>query len=430
MPLRIPVLFLLLFALMPATTIAQQASDPFCQNFIDRAFSQTGNSCANLDSENACYAYGDVSVTFYQDGVTQIELEDVFTQISDRVVFFDTEDLLTLESVAPDAFRRGLTVDDTDWGMAVLRVRANLPQQLEQDTAVYIVFGGARIESGVFPEDALVLGNPVAVVANNATLFSSPPGLDYMVQSEEIVTLGGASDFEADGQSADGQWVRVFYRYEREYGDRVTAWVSVDALSDADLVADLPVIAPDTRTHMQSVYLTNVLTRPACEDLPPPSLLVQGPENIETDVFVNDVPIRVTSTAFLQQISANRMRIAAVSGIVILFPETDDEIVLLPGFSIVIVLDDIQSLGIDGEANGLTFLRIEGVPAVFLPVSSLGRLPSNILNYFVQSPTEVCASTIGGVVCTIQIPFRELQRIAPLCEAGVIPEEVCDRFGF
>jgi hypothetical protein len=421
-------LFVLLMT--PVLAFGQGASD-FCENFIDQAFSEFGNNCANIEDQNACYGYGDVQATFFEDGQANLELEDLFQNPSERVSLIDPDEVLTLEDLEPAQFQRRNTIEDTEWGIAMMSVRNNLPQQLDANTAIYILFGGTRIENGVLPDDAFLLPEPVSISTTDATVFGSPQGLNYIVPSDQLETISGVRQFEADAQSPDGQWVRVFYTYERTYGERTTAWIQVADIDDSDAVSDLPVLGPDDFAPMQDLYLTSIFNDPSCQEVPPPGLLVQGPDEIETDFEVNNEQIRVTSTAFIEHISPRRMRVSTISGFSLLNPDTPDEIVIPAGFSKVLCLTPLQDLGIDNLENDREIDEDcpEGPPEPYF-VAGLDGLPDNLLNYAYGLPEEVCASGIGGVVCTIQLPPPAEQRIRERCEAGVIPENVCERFGF
>lgn len=438
--LLISCFFALIFG--PIIVFGQNTAE-LCQAFINEAFRDLGNNCANLDSNELCYGYGnfgEVTTTFYVDGEPQVVREDVFTDPSDRLSLIEQNDLQTVESITTEEFfldRNNNGVDDNRWGVAVQEVRANLPQQLNQNTAIFVLFGGARIENGVFPEDALMLlDEPVDIIANpNAPLFGSPEGLGYVLPSDQVGTVSGS--LEADGISPDGAWLRVFFLYEREFGERATAWIRVADLEEAEGIDGLPVIGPDTYTPMQSLFLSNIFNDPICDDVPAPGLLVQGPDEIETDFMVNNLPIRVTSTTFVEQISARRMRISAVSGITVLFPDMGGQEVIAPGFSRVICLTEEQDLGIDGLENDREFDPNcpEGGPDA-LPrgqfdfLNAFQGLPDNILNYAILNLGLSCPSGIGAPDCTIQLPPQAAAKIQQLCAQGKIPANVCAKFGF
>jgi hypothetical protein len=316
-------------------------------------------------------------------------------------------------------------------------VRGNLPRQLEQDSAVYILFGGSRIENGIYPDDALVLPEEPVRVETDGTIkvYGAPLGMVYWVPSDEVGTASGT--LEADGISPDGQWVRIFYMYQREFGERADAWVRVSDLNQSEGIDTLPEIGPDSYTTMQRLFLSNIFIDPLCENVPAPGLLVQGPAAIEFDFWINNLPSRVTSTAYFEQIAPRAMRITALSGFTILWPDTGDEIVIPAGFHRIVCLTPLMDLGIDSLTNDRQ-LDINCGEGRFgaLGGADIGRLQSfeslegNTLNYTLGDvPEETCPSGIGEPECTLQVESETLGRIQGQCELGNLTQDVCQRYG-
>lgn len=431
--IRSVLLFGFIFLITPIVVLGQN-TEALCRAFANQAFRDLGNNCANLSAGEACYAYGnfgEVTATFYSDGVSQVVRESMFNEPSERVSLINPGELETLETLNAEEFFLDIDNDRDDenrWGVALLEVSANLPRQLEQNTAVYILFGGARLENGVLPQDALVLSEVVSVDVNDgSSIYGSPEGLGYSVPDVVVGTANGA--LEADGISPDGNWVRVFYRYDRDFGERATAWVKVEDLAETERLDTLPVIRSDTFTTMQKFFLINNFTTPVCEDIPAPGLLVQGPGELETDFMINNMPVRVTSTAYFRQIAPTRLQVTALSGFTVLFPDTVDEEVIPEGFARTVCLSEELDLGIDGQ---ITDREVDSncPESDLTPNLGLGgfeRLPNNLLNYGISLPREVCPSGVGNVEC--QIVPNPNARIPERCAAGQLPQAVCQRFG-
>lgn len=434
-------IFSIFVLLLAPTMVFGQNIEALCRTFINEAYRDLGTNCANLNNNEVCYGlgnFGEITTTFYVDGQTQVIREDIFVEPSERISLIDQEEIESLESITTEEFfldRDNDTEDEDRWGVSTLAIRANLPQQLEQNNAYYILFGGSRIENGVLPEDALtLLEEPIVVVANtNTALFGSPVGLGYTVPSVQVGAVTG--NLQADGISPGGNWLRVFFLYDRDFGERATAWVQVADLEESEGIETLPVIGPDTYTPMQLLFLTNIFNDPICDNVPAPGLMIQGPQEIETDVMVNNVPIRVTSTAFIEQLSARLMRVTAVSGFTILFPDTGQQDILPAGYTRVLCLTpDESSLGIDELENDRELdLDCDEDGAHILElglINSFTRLPGNIINYSPPRLNIICPSGVGAPECTIQLPPNASGRIEQLCADGVLPANVCRRFGF
>jgi hypothetical protein len=436
--------YLLLFLFLLLTTpmvVLGQNTEELCRAFINRAFGDLGNNCANLATDEVCYGYGnfgEVTSTFYVDGTNSVVREDIFTEPSERMPLLNMDENTTLETLVTEDLtldRDNDSEDESRWGLAMLEVPANLPQQADKNSAVYVVFGGARLENAVLPEDAVTLNEDALIVTanDNSSLFASPVGLNYPVPAEELGTVSG--ELEADAISPDGNWLRIFFTYERRFGERTTAWIQLEDLEEPEGLESLPVLGPESYTPMQSFYLGNSFTQPECEQVPAAGVLVQGPDEIETDFTINNMPVRVTSTAYFRQLSANRFQVFALTGFTVLFPDTADESVLPEGFTQVLCLAEAQNLGIDGQDNdsaieldcpeegprALTELELAGL-------ASFETLPENTLNYVINLPTIVCPSGIGTALCII-VPASPA-RIEAKCEEGILPEDVCAKFGF
>jgi hypothetical protein len=439
---RIRSLVLLSFlTLFSPIIVFGQNTEQLCRAFINRAFGDMANNCANLAADEACYAYGnfgEVISTFYVDGTARVVQEDVFVEASERVSLLDMEELTSLESLETGEFVLDSDRDSEDenqWGLALLEVPANLPQQFEQNAAVYLVLGGARIENAVYPENSIKLNDAPVVVSVNAdtSVFGSPDGLAYPIPDDVIGTASGT--LEADGISPDGNWLRVFFSYERQFGARTTAWIRVEDLVEAGDFEALPVMGPESNTAMQSFYLSNSFSRPECAQVPAAGLLVQGPGEIETDFTLNNMPVRVTSTAYFRQVSEQRLQVFALTGFTILFPDSDDASVIPEGFTQVLCLTEEQDLGIDGQINdrAIDSNCPEGGPRSMTGdelagLAGFANLPNNILNYAIVLPRVICPSGVGTPDCFIVPASRA--RIEIKCEEGRLPEAVCERFNF
>lgn len=187
---------------------------------------------------------------------------------------------------------------------------------------------------------------------------------------------------EADGVTPDGQWVRVLHLDG-------AAWALRAALdAEADL-SNLPVITRDSRTPMQSFRFTTGTDRSGCLSVPPPVLVVQGPEDFPVDITANGVDIRIQSTIFLRTLPGNVMQIIAGSGGAVLYPNTANKVFLSPAVSVLIPLGD------DGFAADLYSQWRMLVGDEIDPYAALENVPSNIWNYPYVHPTLIVPSGIG-----------------------------------
>lgn len=398
-------------------TAAQRSAD--CPAIVQQAFEELANNCAIPQRSSTCYGF---------PGVTALNVADLpvenFSKPSDRA------DLLNLQEVQSTP----LNVAEGEWGIAVTNIQANLPVGLPGQGGVFISMGDVRLESGVPADEALILPKSALSLTTKtaAEIYSAPPGFGEV---EEVVgaTASGVT-LAADGISPDGEWARVFFTYQTPLALSASGWVHLSAFPEAVDVSSLPTIHPDSLTPMQKFYLLNGTEAPPCVEAAPSMLYVQGPEEIELDFVVNDMPIRVSSTALIRLLPpGNIMQVIALSGIIILNPDGDEPILLAPGFFSVIVLDDVQNLGVDGRANDLTFgpgarwsapALMNPAELVLLGEALNDNIPENLQYYEVDVPILICASGVGEPQCEVQQPVSSA-RISALCALGVLPPGLC-----
>ena len=423
-----------LFGMLVLAPIAVmgQSTDELCEEFINVVFPEIATTCANLGVASSCLGYGEINPTFYQDGQPLQELPELFE--TGQTPSLEGDEGIVQESFEAQLFQLNReNVLESEWGVALQEVRANLPTQ-EDDTALFVLYGGARLENDILPEDAVVLPDePVAVSYDRVNVFSSPPELGYTVESEQIETLSGGGELEADAISPDGAWLRVFFPYDREFGERLTAWVSVDELTDVAGIEDLPILGPEDYTTMQKFYLENPLIVPGCEIVPPPGVLIQGPDRTEVDLIVNDLPFRVTSTAFIRRVSDENfiLEVTSVVGITVIYPETENEIVVVEGESEYFCQTPLESFGINTLPDDRQVTeRCEGESDILDRLQGLEGFPENILNYPIEVPVRVCFSGVGGPVCEVR--YVSVDRLTDLCESDafadvdVQPADICE----
>jgi hypothetical protein len=405
----------LAFVIAPVATLAYFVSE--CEELTTAALSQFDNACANLGENRACFGYQSAEALL----IGESSAFETFSQPGHQL---DLTQVSIVHTLAPNLSQDSL-------GMASLNVQANLPLGLPGRDAVYVLMGDVEIENGVKPDEALILGDgPLMIHAiTNADLFGEPA-----MGGERVGQVAAGTALAADGVSADGQWLRVYFEYEREYSTRADAWVNKSALDDVVDISGLPVIEEDSRTPMQSFYLRNGLTETDCSEQAPSLLLIQGPEDIETDITVNNVDVRISSSIAIRILPpGNIMRLIALSGIATINFGCPNPLIVPAGYLSEITLNGGLNLGLDSQANDsqapdcadwstprqLTLQEL-------LSLSGLQNVPFNILHYRLVLPSIVCPSGVGQAVCRIIFNRpRLIQRLNRLCERRRLPEFIC-----
>ena len=172
--------------------VAAQPGSQDCPAFVSQAMAQLDDQCGDMPRNAACYGYYRVSAEF-----SEAVDSSVFSQPSDRV------ELTTLSSIATAP----LDAATGEWGIAVLSVQANIPNSLPGQAVKFILMGDAQLQNAVMADTALIPVDPVPLtLSDRANLRSSPsPNANVLATVEPDVVL------EADGISADGAWLWVFY---------------------------------------------------------------------------------------------------------------------------------------------------------------------------------------------------------------------------
>ncbi|MEO1287983.1 MAG: hypothetical protein AAFV93_09445 [Chloroflexota bacterium] len=342
-----------IITLMSVIVVAAQGAT--CAGLLEDALIAVEDNCIGAGRNQVCYGYDSVSASF----VTDVS-EDFFTQPSDLSAL---EDLETIQTAALD-------VANDIWGVALMNIQADLPNTLPGQYVTFVILGDVEVGNTV--EEAFEPSDGVEVVISSpaGANIRSGAGLNFNV-------IGGAAPdavLLADGVSPDGDWFRVAY-------DERVAWVNRTVIDDtAEGLDELPTLTNELQTPMQSFYLRTGIGQPECEDVPDDVLLVQGPEEIEVNISVNGVDIRIGSTVALRFVENENgeivMQIISVSGNIVV-----DGVPMLPG--------QVINYGVEEGPDSLPVVTDEPTAPEFLEefgaeFCTVERLPVSLLNYQVE----------------------------------------------
>lgn len=335
-----------------------------CPALIETALALTDRSCTGMNRNQACY------------GHAQLEAEAQFGTL-DFEMTGDRADLTALRSLRVSA----LDVANGLWGVAMLKVNARLINADLPEPVTFLLFGDSAIETRV-----LVDSVPVTVNSARNINLRLAPSTDGFV----LATLTRGATATARGQLADGSWVYV----ETETGQR--GWVISGALASDTNLNGLSVLQPENAYFgaMQAFTLQTGEAGTLCGSLPENGLLVQTPDGIaEVSLWINEVKVRLGSTAYITAQPGANMTIAMLEGHaeVEAFGVTSTAVA---GAQITIPLDD------DGMASGPPSAPapIAADTLDALPVTLLEREipPLNTLTTFVPSAEELGQNGAGS----------------------------------
>jgi|GEM_PF-2353216 len=455
------VTFLLVLGSIVVT--AQDNVEATCQDFIEVAFEEFGQNCAGLENNSICYGFGTVNTTFANDetnGIPSTDL-DILTVVGNQSLLFDADNNQVVESIqtaplrpitgivndtleaTPDVEATAEPESATDvelWGLSLVYTSGNIPKQLDEPGIRIMVIGDVRIENAVPINKTFIPDTIIEVTVEGADLFTAPP--DYRIPSTVIETVSG--EFEADAISPDGEWVRVFYLYERSYALRATAWLQTESLLDNPNLGDLPTLGADYGTPMQELFLSMESNPDDCDGEQTSGILIQGVDGIETDIRINNLPLRLTSSVFIQIVEDDIFNMVTLDGIISILPDTEAEVFLIPGFladyDASFCLDEEESLGIDQESNDQSVIACldDSLPIIEPRIlnndeleqyGTFTSLPNNITKS-VSSITVITPSGEGDAMAQIITSDETgMNRVNEYCISGSLPDYICDSTG-
>jgi hypothetical protein len=319
---------------------------------VERALEEISDNCANLERNAACYGFNRVDATF----VDEIA-DDYFSLPADRA---GLKTLNTIQNAPMD-------VDLEHWGITVMSVQANVPNSLPGQAVVFMLLGDVEVENAVSPDQVFEgLETPISVTTLTASNLRSFPSLNANVVS----SVGVGTILDADGISADQGWLRVVV-------STGPAWISRQLVQDVAALSDLPTITSENRSPMQAFYFSTGFGQPNCEESPPSTLVVQGPNSVIVDITANGADISIGSTIALRTLENGVLQLVVLSG-----EATVGGITIPAGFTISIQLseDGTEVIGAWFDWRPLTAEEL----AEFQP---LENIPANLLNYPIILPT-------------------------------------------
>lgn len=300
--------------LLTSTVAAQDTSvDGACPALVQRAITEIGNNCNNLDRNSACYGYDRVNAVFNDEVPTGF-----FTQPSDRTELNRVQSLTT----------NVLDLENEIWGVAVLNVQANIPNTLPGQAVTFVLMGDSTMQNAVSSDVVQPYIVPVAL-----TLEADVEGFSVPDRNASVVaTIPTGTQVLADAKDEIG-WLRVVF-------NDLPMWIrGEDAPQTLGLDA-LPILTGEPVTPMQAFYFETGVGQPACNEAPN-VITVQSPDNIEVVLNVNGVDVSIGSTISMQSTSDSTATFSVHEGHLEVL---DDGTMVTTGESMDVMLDDTGNI--------------------------------------------------------------------------------------
>ncbi|MFN8379781.1 MAG: hypothetical protein U0452_14030 [Anaerolineae bacterium] len=332
----------ILLILLAGAVVAQVAAPAACPALVVQALRTVNNLCEGQGRNSACYGNYLVEAQLAAD-----QPADLFAAQGDIAAL----NALTSLKTAP------LNVDLSEWGVSLLSVQANIPNSLPGQNALFMLIGGAEIESAV-PENGYfeAAATPLALHAIVDAVVRERP--DESEAISRSVIPGDA--LLADARS--GEYVRVVA------GDQF-GWIRTDQTDAASAaVMSLPEFTQGASfTPMQAFYLRTGIGQPLCSQAPS-ALVVQGPQGLHVNIEANGADITLGSTILLRSYSVEEalqaglpivgsdetgglLELSVIDGRAIVRQKDGTLLYINEGSQSFICLDNPANRGADGQSN-------------------------------------------------------------------------------
>ncbi|GIK63997.1 MAG: hypothetical protein BroJett018_17910 [Chloroflexota bacterium] len=244
----------------PPTTYAQNAA---CDPLVQEALQKVANTCLNLGRNEICYGYQNISAILRDPSLT-------FESEGDIVGVDQVETLIT----------RPIDPNTGEWGIAMMRLQANLPNDSDGYVTV-LVFGGTEINNQV-----QLASNNAACQATNNTSESlnirSGPGTNF----PGVDIFDSGATLPVDGRNEAGDWLHI-----------PNGWISASLVTTTCDTSQLALVSNSgpMNAPMQSFTL-RMDEEAACQAIPT-GMMVQTESGQTATVMVNNVQLQIGSTA-------------------------------------------------------------------------------------------------------------------------------------
>jgi hypothetical protein len=270
-------------------THAQGDDGAACTALTNAAMQRTRQFCNRLNRDFACYGNDAVDASA-RTSVIDFQFEHPG----------DISKVSAFESIQVSGMDERLE----EWGVVLMKLRANIPQASPQAVSV-MLFGSVSLENAGFAAE------PVSVTLNrmfSLDLYEEPAYGSDIVYSGEV-----GDSLLAHEQSADGSWLYV----ELPDTDNQMGWVRTSGVMSEGNLTALPEYTGEAAYQpMQAVYLSdNQSGDGTCDAFPTDGMLIQTPDGIaEVTLLINEVSIELGSTAFVEISQPRQMTFSLLEG--------------------------------------------------------------------------------------------------------------------
>lgn len=198
------IIFTLFCLLFVGVISAQEAFQ--CDELVREFISTMDETCPGMGRNEVCHGSTYAIAEFFD---SELDHQGVFTRIGDIVSTSDIDRLYTAE----------YNPHIPQWGIALLKAQANIPNTLPGEIVTFILMGDTELSNSVEPDSQFESIARVPLRVERGVPAYYFPRVDSRVT---IGVLAGAELF-ADARSSDNAWVRIVE-------DGVAGWIEISAL--------------------------------------------------------------------------------------------------------------------------------------------------------------------------------------------------------
>jgi hypothetical protein len=286
------------------------------------------------------------------------------------------------------------------WGVAMLKLQANLPDTLPGQNVTFLLVGDVEIQNAVSSNVDEGEASAPAGVTLEVTVSTMSPLIDSLTNPSTTnlpKMLNAGTKVTADGYLELAQMIHV------QLEDGTQGWlleqmVTVDGDvktlpafdMDGKPVASEETEAPPT-APMQAFYFKSGANDAPCDEAPDSGILIQTPEGAgKIELTINDVKVELGSTGYFQAQPGADMTVSVVEGEGTL--EADGVTVTVPAGSIstVPVDNNLQASGPPTPPQPYNPDNLRSLPIKILPRTI------TIAPAFVEATLEPGANPVPG----------------------------------
>ncbi|PJF28593.1 MAG: hypothetical protein CUN52_12670 [Phototrophicales bacterium] len=267
-----------LFTSIITATIAQD-----CPMVIEDILNTVGDICADTGRNQVCYGNSNITVT----------------QASDYLEFNTVGDITDLVSIKNYSLSP-YNAQDNLWGIALMKVQANIPDTIPGQNVTLLAFGDIVLEDAT---EGIYLN---ATIDTNTPVFIAPA--DERTDDNTVTTLTADTPIQIIGRNNNSDWFLVHLGETANYPNGWVQRANISPLGDDRLL--LPIYADDVlmntdaslpRANPMSIFrLKTGIGETNCQQLPPDGVLIQTPQGIgRVQMTVNGVRMSFGSLVYL-----------------------------------------------------------------------------------------------------------------------------------